>query len=177
MAQQQSASLGFGQAAGKGEADAVACRAGRAADEQLLRRVDASLVGDVEGQRVRGVAGLDGHGAASMPQCVVHEHVQNLADGRCRRGGRRQVGGDADAQAAPDVGEGRVVIAAQLVEQRGQRQFLIAVREVAGERQQVIHRAFEAVGGRDGGGDRLPHLDGVLQRGLELEAQPGEWGA
>ena len=78
----------------------------------------------------------------------------------------------------PHVGEGSGVVAAQLVEQGGQRQVLAAAGSVAGKREQVADRLLETVRRIESGGDRLPLLRlGPLQRGLELQTEPGQRGA
>jgi energy-coupling factor transport system substrate-specific component len=92
--QQQPASLGLGELAGQGQADAVAGGAGvrrpvlvapaaghaPLEDVQGPRRQPVALVPDVDRDRSAGVAGVDPDRARTVPKGVVDQNVQHLAD-------------------------------------------------------------------------------------------------
>jgi len=92
--QQQPPTLGLGEVAGQGQADAVAGAtavrrgaqladaAGHAAfeDVQCPARQGPPLIGDVDRHRATSVAGVHSDRPRAVPQRVVDQHVQDLAD-------------------------------------------------------------------------------------------------
>lgn len=107
--------------------------------------VDARpLIGDVDGQCVDRVTNGDGHRAGAVAGGVVEEHVEDLAGGGRGRMRRRKVGGDADPQRAPRVGEAVVPGLARVLEEPADIEWLAVAGGVTGQGEEVVDGLPEA---------------------------------
>lgn len=173
----QPASLGFGDGAGKGQADAGASSVVPLEDRVALVVVDAiALVLDLQDVTTGRASGPQGDGAVAVGRAVVDEDVEHLADRHARAAHRRRRCLVVDREGPTEAIEARRPAGLDAIEERGDVEGRGGAHLVSGQGEEIFDGPLEPIDlpertGQGVGGAALP------SRSFELEPQPGEGGA